>query len=92
MMDKQRYLKSKEEQIVQRDADIKEQRQALQREIKGVYSWIVKHINSKTISEQEEESDEENQNADENMNQSTSAFIDPIIMKEFQKLRTLLIN
>eukprot|EP00347_Sterkiella_histriomuscorum_P005752 403355403 len=98
MLEKQRYLKSKEELIGMKEAESKEQRIALQKEIKGIYQWIQKHITAKSISAQDELSEEDDEEENDNkinkqaLDQSTTTFIDPIIVKEFQKLRSLLIN
>ncbi|CDW71802.1 UNKNOWN [Stylonychia lemnae] len=93
MMEKQKFLKAKEDQIMHRDQEIKEQRQDLQREIKSVAQWVAKNINAKAISEQEDlEITGENEDELNNQNDLNISYIDPIILKEFQKLRNLLIN
>ena len=114
-MEKERELKGREEYMLHQEQQLKESKAAMQKEIKAIQSWTLKHLNAAVISRVDQDSDDEedsqNEETDgETLKQQTTnkkrkskaksneleesgiVLMDPLLMKEFQKLRTVLLT
>lgn len=91
MVTKQKMLNAKEDNVLAKEQEIKECKQAIVKEIREIAYWAQREFNVKAITENDDNEDE-NEHDETAVEDPNQFYIDPILLKEFQKVKQQLLN